>query len=95
MMRLLPLIMALALPAAAVPAPVCHIHPPPSETDASTPAIVGPYGSIEACERANAALYSGRGRCHCAFDGAGWQDRPRLPELPQDPGQDPYSGRNN
>ncbi len=95
MMRLLPLILALVFPGAAVPAPVCHIHPPASESDAAPPAIVGPYGSINACEQANALLYSGQGRCHCAFDGAGWHDRPMLPELPQDPAQAPFFDRNN
>jgi hypothetical protein len=90
MKYLLSMVLALALPMAAVSGPVCHIHPPATENDSAPPAIVGPYGSVEACERANAELFSGLGRCHCAFDGPGWRDRPMLPDPPQDRGEAPF-----
>lgn len=70
--------------------PVCHIHPPASDS-AQTPPIVGPYPSGEACELANERLFGGQGRCHCAFDWGAASANPFLPVqpvLPEDPALD-------
>jgi hypothetical protein len=71
--------------------PVCHIHPPAADDAAASPPIVGPYESAEACEKANALLYSGQGRCHCAFDAGSAGNKPSLPKLPGNP-EDPAFG---
>lgn len=76
--------------------PVCHIHPPVTE-GSPPPPIVGPYPSGEACERANATMYGGQGRCHCAFDSGVLGGRPfqpkQVPRSPEDPAFDLPSGR--
>ncbi len=71
--------------------PVCHIHPPASDSAMTPPPIVGPYASGEACEQENARLFAGQGRCHCAFDWGAAGARPFLPAptvMPDDPALD-------
>lgn len=81
----------LAFAAASAAGPVCHIHPPVADAAAPSPPIVGPYESAAACEQANALMYAGQGRCHCAFDGgvSGIRaPRPSVPGSPEDPAFD-------
>lgn len=81
---------AVAYGAASRGDPVCHIHPP--VTAGNPPPIVGPYPSGQACERANATMYGGEGRCHCVFDPAFPGMRPlqpkQAPRSPEDPAFD-------
>jgi hypothetical protein len=65
--------------------PVCHMHPPAADSTAPAPAIIGPYKSGADCEKANALMFAGQGRCHCAFDGGFAGNRLSLPKLPADP----------
>lgn len=64
--------------------PICHIHPPAVDGAATSPPTIGPYESGEACERTNALMFAGQGRCHCAFDLAAMASRPSLPRPPAD-----------
>ena len=97
-LRAIPLLALLALlerNAAAAGGPSCHIHPPVSGPGAPPPPIIGPYATGAACEKANALMFDGQGRCHCAFDfgnRGGWPP-PGLPPSPEDPAFDLPRGR--
>ena len=64
----------------------CHIHPPVTEQTDAQPQIVGPFSSTRTCEKANAMLFSGKGRCHCSFGTDSMLPRGRnAPSTPEDP----------
>ena len=79
------LVLGVITQAVAVPSVSCHIHPPGSSPERPR-GIIGPFDTIQACERERAARFGAAGRCHCAADFS-----PRWLAPPEDglPGQSP------